>query len=89
MIALEAMGCGAAVVASDIGGLPEACDGAATLIDPNDTDEFAQSIQALADPHALAEARARSIARSQRGSWDSAVATLREVISGGSSPTRK
>ena len=80
MIALEAMGSGTAVIASAIGGLPEACDGAATLIDPKDVRQFAQAIQALADPLVLAEAQARSIARAQRANWESAFASLRQVV---------
>ncbi len=50
MAALEAMACGAVVVASDRGGLPEACGGAARLVDPEDAAQFATALRELSDP---------------------------------------
>lgn len=65
LTALEAMACGAAVLCSPRGGLPEVTGDAAVTIDPDDPDALAAAIIALArDPArraALAEAgRARA-----------------------------
>ena len=65
LAALEAMACGAALIASPRGGLPEVVGEAALLVDPADTGAFADAIVALAeDPArraALSEAgRARA-----------------------------
>jgi glycosyltransferase involved in cell wall biosynthesis len=46
---LEGMAAGAAVIASDIGGIPEACGGAATLVAPGDERALADAVSALAD----------------------------------------
>jgi glycosyltransferase involved in cell wall biosynthesis len=51
LAALEAMACGAALIASPRGGLPEVVGEAAVLVDPADTGAFADTIVALArDP---------------------------------------
>ncbi len=41
---IEAMAAGAPVVAADRAALPEACGGAATLVDPDDPETFAQAL---------------------------------------------
>jgi glycosyltransferase involved in cell wall biosynthesis len=46
---LEGMAAGAAVVASDIGGISEACGGAGLLVPPGDADVLAQALASLAD----------------------------------------
>ncbi len=46
---LEGMAAGAAVVASAIGGIPEACGGAAILVPPGDADALAAALVALAE----------------------------------------
>lgn len=65
---LEGMAAGAALVASDIGGIPEAAGGAALLVPPNDPDALAEALDALAADEgrrrhlvtaALAHARSR------------------------------
>jgi alpha-1,3-rhamnosyl/mannosyltransferase len=64
LVAVEALACGAPVLASDATALPEATAGAATLLDPADPAAWARAIRTLLDdePAALA-ARARAIAR--------------------------
>lgn len=65
--AVEAMACGAPVIAADSGGLPEACDGAAVLIDPSAIDRWQAALHAVADDTQLRESlRERSLARAAR-----------------------
>ena len=53
LTALEGMAAGAAVVASDVGGLPEAVGDAGILVPAADAAALAQVLEALADDHAL------------------------------------
>jgi glycosyltransferase involved in cell wall biosynthesis len=67
MMAVEAMACGAPVIASDASALPEACDGAAELVPPFDVNAWALALRKIADDAGLREAmRQRSLARAAR-----------------------
>jgi glycosyltransferase involved in cell wall biosynthesis len=67
LMAVEAMACGAPVVASDAAALPEACDGAAMLVPPFDTDGWARALRTIAGDRSLrASMRERSLARAAR-----------------------
>lgn len=67
LMSVEAMACGAAVVAADAAALPEACDNAALLVPPDDTDEWARALRELASqPQRVAELRERSARRVAR-----------------------
>lgn len=67
LMAVEAMACGAPVVASDASALPEACDGAAMLVPPFDVNAWALALRELADRADLrATLRERSLARATR-----------------------
>lgn len=64
---VEAMACGAPVVASDAAALPEACDGAAMLVPPFDLDAWALALERLAGDAALRQSmREQSRARIAR-----------------------
>jgi glycosyltransferase involved in cell wall biosynthesis len=64
LVAIEAMACGAAVIASNATALPEATDGYATLLDPRDVVGWARAIRTIFDDEAYASAvRARAAAR--------------------------
>jgi alpha-1,3-rhamnosyl/mannosyltransferase len=64
LVALEAMACGAPVLAAATAALPEATAGAATLLDPTDPSAWAGAIRALFDDAELgARARAAGLAR--------------------------
>jgi glycosyltransferase involved in cell wall biosynthesis len=74
MPALEAMGAGAAVVASTRGALPEVCGGAALLVDPQDTDALREALLALSASESLrAEYVVRGRQRAASFSWQRAV----------------
>jgi glycosyltransferase involved in cell wall biosynthesis len=67
LMAVEAMACGAPVLASDASALPEACDGAAMLVPPFDVNAWALALRELADSAELrATMRDRSLARAGR-----------------------
>ena len=67
LMAVEAMACGAPVIASDASALPEACDGAATLVPSFDVNAWALALRATADDASMRAAmRERSLARAAR-----------------------
>ncbi|SFR90845.1 Glycosyltransferase involved in cell wall bisynthesis [Microbacterium sp. cf046] len=67
---LEGMASGAAVIASDIGGIPEACGGAGVLVPAGDTDALALALAALTDDEdALRALQASSRERARSRDW--------------------
>jgi glycosyltransferase involved in cell wall biosynthesis len=87
LAALEAMACGAVVVATRTGGLPEVIeDGRTGILEPVGSVEAMgrRAVDALRDPERLAEMRAAGIARAQEFSADRVVpmyeALYREVL---------
>jgi len=83
LVALEAMACGCAVVASNRGGLPEASGGAALEVDPDDFGAVLAALRSLvADPAVLRSAKQRAVARAGIQSWaDCAQVFERAVVS--------
>jgi len=84
LVAVEAMACGAPVVAADAAALPEATEGLALLLDPCDVGAWAQAIRELFDDEGLASGlRARAAARfafsDRSGSARRTLAILREL----------
>ena len=75
---LEAMACGAPVVAADVSSLPEVLGEAGLLVSPDDPDSLAEALRrVLDDPALAAELRHRGLARAAQFSWDRAArATL-------------
>lgn len=69
--ALEAMACGAPVVAASTGALPEVVGEAALSVDPRDTDALAAAIaRALTDADLRARLRVAGPERAARFSWE-------------------
>lgn len=81
LTALEGMAAGAAVVASQVGGLPEAVGDAAVLITPGDAEELAAVIDAYRDDAVLVPAQHRGRAHAEAMSWESARRQLDDVLS--------
>ncbi len=70
---LEAMACGAPVVCSDAGSLPEVVGDAALLVPPDDEEAWAVAIQrVLADPALQRSLREKGQARARKFSWEQA-----------------
>jgi glycosyltransferase involved in cell wall biosynthesis len=78
--ALEAMACGAPVLASDAAALPETVGDAGELFTPGDAGALARRIADLAAaPKRLAALRERGFARAARFTWDRTAAGTLEV----------
>lgn len=68
---LEAMACGAPVVASAVSSLPEIAGDAAVLVDPTSTESIAQGIaQVIASPSTAGTLRERGLRRAAEFTWD-------------------
>ena len=81
LVALEAMAGGCAVVASDRGGLPEACGGAAVSVDVDRFDAVVEAVHALAtDPDRLASAKRAAVARAAGMGWDRTAREMERVM---------
>jgi glycosyltransferase involved in cell wall biosynthesis len=82
LTALEAMACGAVLVASDRGGLPEVYGDAAVVIDPDDRAGLAGVLVALArDPAWRAELAGKGLAQARRFDVDVARERLAKLRS--------
>jgi glycosyltransferase involved in cell wall biosynthesis len=74
---LEAMACGAPVVASNRSSIPEIVGDAGLLCDPDSPEELAAALRRVLDEPELAERmRQRALARSANFRWDDAAASL-------------
>jgi glycosyltransferase involved in cell wall biosynthesis len=79
--AVEAMACGAPVIASDRTALPEACGGAALLVSPTDLEAWGQTMRRLAEDGELRRAlRERGLERVARIDPDGPATTLLESV---------
>lgn len=78
---LEGMASGAAVIASDIGGIPEACGGAGILVAPGDARALADALAALADDeHELRDLQRTGVERAQARDWRVAAGELDAIL---------
>jgi len=77
---LEAMACGAPVVCSNAGPLPEVAGDAAVLLPPTDAQAWADAIsRVLAQPREADVLRAHGFARAASFSWERTAVATREV----------
>jgi len=81
LVALEAMASGCAVVASDRGGLPEACGGAALHFDPatEDAAEIALG-SVLREPKLLRFYKEQAVQRARDKSWSATADAFAELL---------
>jgi glycosyltransferase involved in cell wall biosynthesis len=84
---LEAMACGAPVIASDRASLPELVGDAGVLVDPADADALAGALaEVLSSADRRADLRRRGLERSRRFRWEECarltVAAYREALAG-------
>ncbi|TDL81109.1 glycosyltransferase family 1 protein [Palleronia sediminis] len=78
---VEAMQCGAPVLAARAGAMPEICGAGAVLLDPNDGAAWRAALShLLADPAEAAALRARGTARAAALSWEAAGDRLWSVL---------
>lgn len=78
---LEALACGAAVIASNVSSLPEVAGDAARLVDPRDTAQLSDAMaHLLADTAARAEYRRRGPAQAAKFSWEASARQLRAAF---------
>lgn len=78
---LEAMACGAPVIASDVTSIPEVLDGAGVLCPPGSIDAFADAVVRVAgDGELRARLRERGLDRAAQFTWESTGAGLSEAI---------
>ena len=78
---LEGMAAGAAVIASDVGGIPETAGDGAILVPPSDAAALAAALEALADDRALlARTAARGQRHAGRNTWHTARDRLGVVL---------
>jgi len=78
---LEAMACGAPVVATRVGAIPEFAGDAALLVDPGDRDGLREAIaRLLRDPALRRELRARGPERAKRYRWEGSAATMTRLL---------
>ncbi|EKO41163.1 MAG: glycosyltransferase [Solidesulfovibrio magneticus str. Maddingley MBC34] len=82
---VEAMACGAPVVAGTAPAVPEAAGGAALLVDPRDPQALAEALyRVLTEPELAAELRTKGLARARLLDWNDtaamAVAAYRRTL---------
>ena len=83
MTMVEAMSCGAPILASNREPMPEICGEAATCFDPTDPAAIAEALfVALNDPSVLSTMRANSIKRARFFSWENTATRVLEILEG-------
>lgn len=81
LVALEAMACGAPVVAADTAALPEACGGAAILVTPKDSKGWSDAVRRVVrDPVLQSEMRQRSLARAAAVDREAPARVMNELL---------
>lgn len=78
---VEAMACGAAVIASNVGSIPEILDGAGELFDPHDTAFLTDCLKrVIGDSTYQKELQKCSLQRALDFSWETSARQLREIF---------
>lgn len=77
---LEAMACGAPVLAANVASLPEVVGDAGVLLPPDSPGAWADALSGLLRPSQRQPLKERSLARAARFSWDDAARQVLEVL---------
>jgi len=78
---LEAMACGAPVIATRTGAIPEYADGAALLVDPGDRDALREALlRILSEKSLRRELRVRGAERARTYTWDRSAALMSQLF---------
>ncbi|HLJ74086.1 MAG TPA: glycosyltransferase family 1 protein, partial [Thermoanaerobaculia bacterium] len=78
---LEAMACGAPVIATRVGAISEYAEGAALLVEPGDKEALrAAMIRLLGDESLRRELRERGIERAKQYRWDRSATLMKELL---------
>lgn len=78
---VEAMACGAPVIATNVTSIPEVIGGAAILVDPGKVNELTNSIyKVLNDKDLRKELSLKGLERAKRFSWDETAAKMLNII---------
>ncbi len=78
---LEAMACGAPVIATRTGAIPEYAQGSALLIEPGDRAALAEALRRLLrDPSLRRDLRARGVERARDYTWDRSAALMNQLL---------
>src|SRR5204863_4023397 len=81
LVVLEAMASGCAVIASNRGGLPDACGDAGIMVDPDRFEAVVAAMRSLVtNPALLAEHKQRSVNRAAKASWATKAAEFEQVL---------
>ncbi|MEO6912402.1 MAG: glycosyltransferase family 1 protein [Candidatus Baltobacteraceae bacterium] len=81
LMAVEAMACGAAVIAAQAAALPEVCDGAALLVSARDPQAWSAALQSVAANDGLRlKLRERSLERVTRLDSEASVRAMAELL---------
>ena len=79
--ALEALACGAKVVSSNKGGLPEIVSGIGTIVNPEDIDQIANTMKEISLENTLSnEYQEKGLLRAKEFSWELAAETILKII---------
>jgi UDP-glucose:(glucosyl)LPS alpha-1,2-glucosyltransferase len=80
MVVIEAMACGAVVVTSSRGGLPEAGGDAAVYVDPYDTASFATALRDLGTPAVREPHQAAGRRHAAGFSWNASYVSFTSLL---------
>lgn len=83
LTALEAMACGAPVIASNTTSFPEVTGNAALLVNPVHVEEIANAMQKIIeDPHLANTLRERGLQRTKQFTWDESARKTQSLLEG-------
>jgi glycosyltransferase involved in cell wall biosynthesis len=90
LVGMEAMASGCAVLSTNRGGLPEVCDDAAIVVDPDDFDAVVSGLTRLAtEPAALLDYKRRGLEKAKTNTWANRMDEFEALLRQRLTPTRR